>query len=82
MDFIELERGFVPLRKDQKPSLDIGLLWGRKVGGWLGWTEMRDKRRVVLLAEASSGKSEEFRNQTNILNAEKHPAFFLRIAAF
>ncbi len=79
MSFVELNRCFVPIGKDQEPSLDIGQAWGRKVGGWLEWSELREHRRVVLLAEASSGKSAEFRNQADKLSAKGYPAFCVRI---
>jgi hypothetical protein len=78
MRFVELHRYFVPIKKDQEPMLDIGV-WGRKIGGWLDWSELLHHRRVVLLAEASSGKSEEFRNQQGTLSAQGKPAFFIRI---
>ena len=79
MGFIDLNRYFVPIAKDEEPNLDIGRLWGRKIGGWLDWPEMRQLWRVVLLAEASSGKTAEFRNQTDRLRTEGLPAFFVRI---
>ena len=43
------------------------------------WPELRQYHRVVLLAEASSGKTEEFRNQVTVLRAEGQAAFFVRI---
>lgn len=79
MQFVELNRCFVPLGKDEEPNLDIGRVWGRKIGGWLEWSELREHRRVVLLAEALSGKSEEFRNQAEKLSAQGHSAFCIRI---
>jgi hypothetical protein len=79
MAFVELNRSFIPLCKDSEPSLDVGRSWGRKIGGWLEWTDLRERWRVVLLAEASSGKSEEFRNQVKQLNAEGKTAFYLPI---
>jgi hypothetical protein len=79
MNFVELNRSFVPLGKNQEPGLDVGRVWGRKIGGWLEWSDLRKRRRVVLLAEASSGKSEEFRSQEKCLNAEGAAAFYLRI---
>ncbi len=79
MNFVELNRFFVPLAKDQEPNLDIGRVWGRRYSGWLDWKELCEFRRVVLLAEASSGKSEEFRNQCQTLVSEGKAAFFLRI---
>ncbi|WP_316229826.1 hypothetical protein [Bradyrhizobium sp. SZCCHNR1051] len=79
MAFVELNRSFVPLSKDSEPSLDIGPVWGRKVGGWLDWKDLREHRRVVLLAEASSGKSEEFKHQVERLTEEGKAAFYLPI---
>jgi hypothetical protein len=69
MKFIDLNRHFMPLNKDQEPSPDIGRFWGARLGGWLNWEELRRHRRVILLAEASSGKTEEFRNQCDVLKA-------------
>jgi hypothetical protein len=79
MKFVDLNRHFVPLNKDQEPSLDIGRFWGARLGGWLNWEELRRRRRVILLAEATSGKTEEFRHQCDVLKAAGSPAFFLRI---
>jgi hypothetical protein len=79
MQFVELQRNFAPIRKDNEPTLDVGRIWGRKFGGWLGWSELREHRRVVLLAEASSGKSAEFRNQTHSLRGTRQAAFFVTI---
>jgi hypothetical protein len=79
MAFIDLDRNFVPLSKDQDPSLDIGRFWGGRHGGWLNWEELLRRRRVVLLAEAASGKTEEFLHQCEALQASGKPAFFLRI---
>jgi hypothetical protein len=79
MSFVELHRSFVRIEKEQEPNLDIGRGWGRKFGGWLGWPDLREHRRIVLLAEASSGKSAEFRNQADILCAAGKPAFFVTI---
>jgi hypothetical protein len=78
MTFVELNRCFVPLRKDQEPILDVGI-WGRKYGGWIDWPQLLEYRRVVLLAEASSGKTEEFRSRQQRLSAGGKPAFFVRI---
>jgi hypothetical protein len=79
MDFIDLHRWFAPVRKDQELNPDVGQSWGARLYGWLDWPALRAQRRVVLLAEAGSGKSEEFRNQARMLAAEGKPAFFLRI---
>ena len=79
MKFVELNRYFVPIAKDVEPHLEFLRFWERKAPGWLDWSELRGYQRVVLLAEASSGKSSEFRNQAEKLSAEGHTAFCLRI---
>lgn len=79
MDFVDLKRSFVPVDKDREPNLDIGWAWGRKIGGWLDWNGLLQHRRVILLAEASSGKTQEFRSRATVLTAEGKPAFFVRV---
>jgi hypothetical protein len=75
MNFVDLDRNFVRLAKDQEPNLEIGRLWGARLG-WLDWEELRRRRRVILLAEAASGKTEEFQHQCDVLKAANSPAFF------
>ncbi len=79
MEFLDLNRHFAPIDKDQEVRLDTGRVWGSKVAGWLDWPELLKRRRVVLLAEASCGKTEEFRHQQERLADEGHAAFFVRI---
>jgi hypothetical protein len=55
------------------------VLWGRKYGGWLDWPEVLDHARVVLLAEAQSGKTEEFKHAAAGLRETGHPAFYATI---
>lgn len=79
MLFVDLKRNFVTIGKDEEANLDIGQTWGHKTAGWLNWSDLLDHRRVVLLAEASSGKTEEFRNQAQTLVVQGKAAFFVRI---
>ena len=79
MEYVNLNRYFVPVGKDEEPNLDLGTIMGPKYGGWIGWAELRRHRRVVLLAEASSGKTEEFRQQAAALVRSGHPAFFATV---
>ena len=79
MKFVQLNRSFFPLAKDQQPRLEAVRLWGHKFGGWLDWPELREHKRVVLLAEASSGKSDEFRNQVQEITGGGAPAFMVRV---
>jgi len=77
--FIDLDRSFVRIDRDEESLLDMGEGWGRRYGGWLNWTQLHAYRRVVLLAEASSGKTAEFEYQTEMLRKAGKAAFFLRI---
>ena len=79
MDFVELNRSFVPIPKDQEPNIELGRFWGRRIGGWKSWDELLEYRRIMLLAEAESGKTEELRNQARKLTAAGKLAFFVRI---
>lgn len=79
MKFVNLDRLFVPLAKDKDAILDWGPHWGRKYGGWLNWTDLLRRRRVVLLAEALSGKTKEFEHRVNVLKKQGSAAFFVRI---
>jgi hypothetical protein len=78
-DYIELRRNFVPVAEGAEPDLMIGALWGRRYGGWLEWRELLDHARVVLLAEAQSGKTEEFKHAAAGLRDGGHPAFYATI---
>lgn len=79
MSFVELNRYFVPISKTEEPHLEFLRFWEHKASGWLDWSDLRGYQRVVLLAEASSGKSAEFKNQAATLVTEGHAAFCLRI---
>lgn len=79
MKFVELNRAFMPIEKGQEASVEVMRLWGHRYSGAIHWPELRQYHRVILLAEASSGKTEEFRNQAALLRKEGHAAFFVRI---
>jgi hypothetical protein len=79
MAFVDLDRAFAPLTKGQEANVDAFNLWGGRLLGWLDWSALLQRRRVVLLAEASSGKTEEFRYQQRRITAEGKFAFYLRI---
>ncbi|MCH8148004.1 MAG: hypothetical protein IH987_08425 [Planctomycetes bacterium] len=79
MAFVDLERSFVRIEKNIEPDPDMFRYWGRMIDGGLQWDALLEHRRVVLLAEASSGKTEEFRNQALALRADDRAAFFVAI---
>ncbi len=79
MEFIELNRSFVPIAKDTEPNLSIGREWGHRIAGWLHWSDLLNHKRVVLLAEASSGKTAELQNATTGLRRRGSAAFYFTI---
>ncbi|MGF6350963.1 hypothetical protein [Variovorax sp. W2I14] len=79
MEFVDLGRLFVPLKRDADATLEWGPHWGRKYGGWLDWQSVLGHWRVVLLAEALSGKTKELEHRAEVLKRDGKPAFFLRI---
>jgi hypothetical protein len=78
-NYVDLNRNFVPVAEDAEPDVAIGQLWGRKYGGWLDWPELLDHARVVLLAEAQSGKTEEFKHAAAGLRDGGRAAFYATI---
>ena len=79
MDFVELNRSFAPIEKDKELNPDIARFWGHKLSGWLNWAQLLEYRRVVLLAEAASGKTWEFQNRAQALREQGQAAFFVTI---
>jgi len=79
MDFVDLDRLFAPIKKDANVTLEWGPYWGRKYGGWLNWQELLKRRRVALLAEALSGKTQELQHRAKVLQDQGKHAFFVRI---
>lgn len=76
--FVDLNRTFFPIDGKTAVNADEIEAWGR-INGTLTWKELRNRQRVVVLAEASSGKTEEFRNQVALINAEQGFAFYAAI---
>jgi hypothetical protein len=56
--FIQLNRQFVPWGDEDPAEAETRFLMGSLNGG-LDWSMLLEKHRVVILAEAGSGKSEE-----------------------
>ena len=79
MKYVDLNRHFLPIKKDEEFDLEITRVWGKRIGGLLDWNDLLNKKRVVLLAEASSGKTEEFKNNTQKLLSDGKAAFFISI---
>jgi hypothetical protein len=71
---ISLNRRFVEWDEKEPPDPDLRRTLGLRDGG-VGWDELLVKRRVVILAEAGSGKSTELQERARILDASDHYSF-------
>ncbi|WP_460941180.1 hypothetical protein [Spirosoma humi] len=83
-NFINLNRLFnqVPIDyADGSTDGDIDLSEFNRfqAGGSLGWKELVNEYRVVILAEAGAGKTQEIRHATQTLRTENKFAFFMRL---
>lgn len=79
MVFVELNRYFYPVDKKEDLDVEVRHFWGKQLGEWLDWDGLLKKKRVVLLAEASSGKTEEFKNCCKKLISQNKKAFYITI---
>lgn len=75
---MDLDRTFFPIDGKKTANADEIEAWGRLYGTQT-WKELLNSQRVVVLAEASSGKTEEFRNQVARINQTNGFAFFTAI---
>ncbi|TDB67850.1 NACHT domain-containing protein [Arundinibacter roseus] len=83
-DFIELNRTFNKLTGDktgeaENDNVDISEGLSTLFSGSVGWEDLLKEPRLILLAEAGAGKTQEIRNTTKKLRLEGKPAFFLRL---
>ena len=77
-EFVDLQRRFLELSDSELEDIESLLAWsGSEFGPDIGWSELLEYTRVILLAEAGSGKTEEMREQANRLTGEGRFAFFI-----
>ncbi|TBF24863.1 MULTISPECIES: hypothetical protein [Rhizobium] len=78
-DFVQLGRTFHELSKyaSEDDSIDVGHAF--HVGDRLSWGDLVNEHRLVILAEAGSGKTAEIRSIAQALRSEGKRAFFLRL---
>ena len=74
---IELHRTFRELAQSKGASSDNHLL--HPGGDQLTWEDLLKERRVIVLSEAGSGKTQEIREAARRLRQEGKAAFFLRL---
>lgn len=75
---IELDRRFVECRTDETSDPDLIARFGHNEGT-LGWDDLISRRRVVLLAEAGSGKTTEMQAQARQQANRGRLAFYAKL---
>jgi hypothetical protein len=80
MAYVDLSRRFRDLTTDELEAPEV-LAWMNESSflRGLSWSDLLAHPRVVLLAEAGSGKTVEMREQAAALRARGKPAFFLAL---
>lgn len=77
--FIDLKRHLSKLStgKDNDENYETQIAFGTSKA--VTWSDVLEKRRVVVLAEAGAGKTEELKNAASCLRQRDKQAFFLRL---
>ena len=75
---VALDRRFYAWDDKEPPDPEIRRAFGLEEGG-AGWDELLLKRRVVILAEAGSGKSTEMAERARLTDASHRYAFHATI---
>lgn len=79
-DYIDLERNFWPVKPDREGDPEtIRRAFELELDQPISWKNLLEKRRVVVIAEPGTGKTEEFQAITNKLRKAEKTAFFARI---
>ena len=84
-EYIALDRTFSPLYQYDDPVdidetyFDWESVWESPETGGIGWQELTRKDKIVILAEAGTGKTEELKAISKQLYEQGRPAFFLRL---
>jgi hypothetical protein len=79
LTYVDLHRRFSSIEPDQPFSAEAWQGLSRGYVGGLGWDELLERPRVVVLAEAAAGKSAEFRARADVLRQEKRDAFYVTV---
>ncbi|MDD9983809.1 MAG: hypothetical protein OXU81_21040 [Gammaproteobacteria bacterium] len=76
--FIDVQRRFHDLTEKELEDTELLLSWSEyEIGSSVGWSDLLNDDRVVLLAEAGAGKTMEMVEQANRLVGEGRFAFFV-----
>lgn len=80
INFIELNRTFVPISKDHtfnEDEYDLSHIFG--LSETKKWSDLLELSRVIILAEAGAGKTDEVKAIARRLHDEGKAAFFFRL---
>ena len=78
MAHIRLDRQFFPWEEGELSDPDAVLRLGRSAD-LLSWERVSERRRVVIMAEAGSGKTAEMREQTRLRKEAGQFAFYATV---
>ena len=79
MTFVQLDRSFVPIRSNQVVTAETLHGWGGRALGAMSWHQILERPRVIVLAEALSGKTWEFKQQVKELTSNQKFALYTTI---
>jgi hypothetical protein len=79
VEFIELNRKFNPVPTNDSEEKDQSDFYSMESLDGIHWDKLLTFTRVVILAEAGSGKTEEIKNQSKKLLNDEEFSFFLRL---
>ena len=80
VDYIDLGRTFRELTDEERADATaLAYLHERASSGSIDWETLLQSERVVILAEAGSGKTRELRERCEGLKAQGKAAFFVPI---
>ena len=78
-EYIPLKRTFSELSSYASESDESDLSKAFHITGGIKWASLLEEYRIVILSEAGSGKTEEFRTIAKELRSEGKAAFFMRL---
>jgi hypothetical protein len=79
MSPVDLNRRFVEWREENTSDPELYARFSISDDGTLGWQELLTRRRVVVLAEAGSGKTEELKEKARQLASRERVAVYATV---
>lgn len=80
MPYVHLNRSFSEFDETENLEEAMPVSMRRHFGyDEMAWAQVLENRFVVILGEAGTGKTEEFKEQERVLNADGNPAFLIPI---